>query len=65
MGVRGVVDNTLKFTSVPAPVRLARAEMTLRIETATRGAPACDPAHRFKSAGDFVAALDRSVSGDD
>ena len=65
MGVRGVVDNALKFTSVPALLSTTREDMTMHIEKAMRSALACDPDHRFKTAGDFAAALDRRVSGDD
>ncbi len=65
MGVRGVVDNALKFTSVPKLISSTRGDMTVHIEKATRRALECDPAHRFKSAGDFAAALDPRASGDD
>ena len=64
MGVRGVVDNALKFTSVPALLSTVRDDMTVHIEKAIRRALACDPAERYKSAGEFAAALDRRVSGD-
>lgn len=59
MGVRGVVDNTLKFSTVPALLSAVRDDASIRIEKATRRALSLDPARRFKSAGKFVAALDR------
>lgn len=65
MGVRGVVDNALKFTSVPKLLSSWRDDMTVHIEKAARSALACDPHDRFKSAGEFAAALDRRVRGDD
>jgi serine/threonine protein kinase len=64
MGVRGVVDNARKFTSVPELISATRDDMTVQIEKATRAALACDPAHRFASAGAFAAALDRRVGKD-
>jgi serine/threonine protein kinase len=65
MGVRGVVDNALKFTSVPAFLSVARDDITMQIEKATRSALSCDPADRFATAGAFAAALDRRASGGD
>ena len=64
MGVRGVVDNAKKFTSVPELLSTVRDDMTMQIEKATRSALSCDPAHRFASAGAFAAALDRRVGKD-
>ena len=63
MGVRGVVDNALKFTSVPDLVSAVRDDATVQIEKATRRALSLDPDQRFKSAGAFVAALDRRSGG--
>ena len=59
MGVRGVVDNALKFTSAPALLSAVRDDCTIEIEKSTRRALALDPAQRFASAGAFVEALDR------
>ena len=63
MGVRGVVDNALKFTTVPALVSSVRDDTPLQIEKTMRRALALDPAARYQSAGEFVAALDRRASG--
>ncbi|MEO7456174.1 MAG: serine/threonine-protein kinase [Gemmatimonadaceae bacterium] len=59
MGTRGVVENANKFIDVPALLSSAREGVTVQIEKATRRALASDPADRFASAGEFVAALDR------
>ena len=64
MGVRGVVDNARKFTHVPELISATRDDVTVQIEKATQSALACDPAHRFTSAGAFAAALDRRVGKD-
>jgi serine/threonine-protein kinase len=64
MGVRGVVDNARKFTSVPEFISAARDDITVQIEKATRCALSCDPKDRFASAGEFAAALDRRVGKD-
>ena len=59
MGVRGVVDNAKKFTTVPNLVSAVRDDVPVRMETALRRALECDPDKRFPSAGAFAAALDR------
>ena len=64
MGVRGVVDNARKFTSVPDLLSTTRDDMTVQVEKAMRTALAFDPAQRFASAGAFAAALDRRVGKD-
>jgi serine/threonine-protein kinase len=64
MGVRGVVDNARKFTSVPDLLSTVRDDMTVQVEKAMRTALSFDPAKRFASAGAFAAALDRRVGKD-
>ena len=59
MGVRGVVDNAKKFTTVPDLVSATRNDVSSRLEAALRRALECDPDKRFHSAGAFAAALDR------
>ena len=59
MGVRGVVDNAKKFTSVPELLSTMRDDIPLHVETALRCALAFDPDNRFASAGAFAEALDR------
>lgn len=59
MGVRGVVDNAKKFTTVPALVSASRNDVSSRLEAALRRALECDPDRRYHSAGAFAAALDR------
>jgi serine/threonine-protein kinase len=57
MGVRGVVDNAMKFTSTPELLSRVRTDMTIAIEKSVRRALSSDPADRHGSAGEFVAAL--------
>ena len=60
MGVRGVVDNTLKFTSGPKPISHLRADVKAHVDEAIAKALASDPALRYASAGEFSQALDRA-----
>lgn len=61
VGNRGVVDNTLKFTAVPAPLSGVRPDVGPHVDETFARALACDPALRHASAGSFSAALDRAL----
>jgi serine/threonine-protein kinase len=52
-----------QVTEMPRPVRLLRAEIPLRVERALEKALAKDPADRFASVTDFVAALHEDWDG--
>jgi serine/threonine-protein kinase len=60
IGVRGVVDNALKFTSAPVPLRTLRDDVKSHTDEALATALAADPDKRHQSAGDFFLALDRA-----
>jgi serine/threonine-protein kinase len=60
MGARGVVDNTLKFTTGPKPISGLRPDVKAHIDEAIARALASDPAHRYATAGEFSQALDRA-----
>ncbi|MDQ2664926.1 MAG: serine/threonine protein kinase [Gemmatimonadota bacterium] len=59
MGVRGVVDNARKFTTLPELIGSRRDGVALHIERAVRRALSNDPSERFPSSGEFAAALVR------
>lgn len=61
MGVRGVVDNARKFTTLPELMGARRADVALHIERAVRRALSNDPADRFPSAKEFAASLVRRI----
>ena len=58
MGVRGVVDNAKKFITPPDLLSATGAQVSIKVEAAIRRALACNPDDRFKTAGDFAAALE-------
>ena len=60
MGVRGVVDNTLKFTTGPKSLSAASAGREGAPGRRIVKALASDPAHRYASAGEFSQAFDRA-----
>ena len=60
MGTRGVVDNTLKFTTGPKPISHVRPDVKAHVDEAIAKALASDPALRYASAGEFSQALDRA-----
>ena len=57
MGARGVVENSQKFIGLPVSVTDLRPEVPIKMAAATLRALSIDPADRFSSAGDFVAAF--------
>ncbi len=61
MGVRGVVENAKKFITTPALLSTVRDDIPLQVEKAMRRALSSDPDHRFPSAGEFIAAMDRRL----
>ena len=60
MGVRGVVDNTLKFTGGLKPISELRPDVKAHVDEAIAKSLASDPALRYASAGEFSQALDRA-----
>jgi len=60
MGVRGVVDNSLKFTTGPKSLREIRRDVKAHIDEVVQRSLAQEPAHRFATAGEFSQALDRA-----
>jgi eukaryotic-like serine/threonine-protein kinase len=60
MGVRGVVDNALKFTGGPKSLSAVRRDVKAHIDEVVRVALSFDPDHRYRSPGEFSKALDRA-----
>lgn len=60
MGARGVVDNTLKFTTGATSLCDVRRDVKAHIDEVVQRALAQEPAHRYASAGEFSQALDRA-----
>jgi serine/threonine-protein kinase len=60
MGVRGVVDNRIKFTEKAKPIAEYRSVDRL-VDDVIHRAIACDRNERFESAGAFAAALNHAL----